>query len=108
MSVFITYTKSTLHGLKNYKYFGIILFSNAKSRYIFRIKLLDGPLKDYIEAVKTLSPEEAGVLLEKSDIAKVHDTVAEEGQTKVNLMIGHFSQFCLDPFKNVTQYLYIF
>ena len=48
------------------------------------IELSDGPLKELIESVRGLSPEDAGkVLVERYDIAKVHEEVAEEGQTEV-------------------------
>lgn len=48
------------------------------------ITLADGPLKDFIKSAEGLNPDEAGKLLQDSDIAKVHDEIAEEGQTKVN------------------------
>lgn len=53
----------------------------------------DGPLKKFIEDAKHLNAEEAGKLLESSDIAKVHDEIAEEGQTKVVLFIFNLKIF---------------
>lgn len=60
----------------------------------------DGPLKKFIEDAKHLNAEEAGKLLESSDIAKVHDEIAEEGQTKVVLFIFNPKLFLSDTFNN--------
>jgi len=68
-----------------------------------------------MEKIQGLSPEEAGkVLMEQQDIAKVHEEVAEEGQTKVCLDISHevyrllltaniFKSSFSIPFKKKTQ-----
>ena len=56
------------------------------TRVCCSIKLTDGPLKELVESIRGLGPEEAGkILLERQDIAEAHEKVAEEGQTKVGV-----------------------
>lgn len=67
----------------------------------FSVKLKDGPLKKFIEEAKNMSPEEAGRLLQSSDIARVHDDVAEEGQTKVCNVFSFFLVFFVQKLMNI-------
>ncbi|XP_065217222.1 ubiquitin carboxyl-terminal hydrolase isozyme L3 [Planococcus citri] len=61
---------------------GTVALIHSIANNLDRIDLADGPIKNFINSIRGLSPEEAGKLLQQSEISQVHDKVAREGQTK--------------------------
>lgn len=62
---------------------GTVALIHAVANNVNKIDLADGPLKEFLEKTKSMSPEDRGHTLETDEgISKAHEESAQEGQTE--------------------------
>lgn len=62
---------------------GTVALIHAIANNMGKIELDDGPLKEFLEKTKEMSPEDKGTALENDEgISKAHEESAQEGQTE--------------------------